>query len=268
MKPDLRTAGAGPVPATPSSGDAAPPASASAESAPCPAAEGAAPPEGARRAGPLAEPDGDAPKPAAGKPAAAARLSSILSDLAENPARERIAIADMLETMRSRAFGALLLIFAFPNILPSPPGLAGILGLPLVFLSVQMVLGREPWLPQIIAKRSMRREFFAAMVERIAPWLARAEGLMHARLEFMAGDLAQRLLGLVCLTLALALALPIPFANLAPSAAICLIGLGILERDGLWIGIGLMASAGALVYVAGLGYALVKSALFVLQNAF
>ncbi|VDC32087.1 exopolysaccharide biosynthesis protein [Pseudogemmobacter humi] len=196
------------------------------------------------------------------------RLSAILADLAEDASRDRIAISDMLETMRARAFGALLLIFAFPNILPSPPGLAGVLGLPLVFLSVQMVLGREPWLPQIIAKRSMDRVFFAAMVKRITPWLGRAEGLMHARLEFMAGDLAQRLLGLVCLILAVALALPIPFANLAPSAAICLIGLGILERDGLWIGIGMLASAGALVYVAGLGYALVKSALFVLQNAF
>jgi hypothetical protein len=196
------------------------------------------------------------------------RLTEILTALAEDAGRERIAIADMLETMRSRAFGALLMIFAFPNILPSPPGLAGILGLPLMFLSAQMMLGMRPWLPGFIARRSMPRTGFAAMVTRINPWLARAERLLKARLRFLASPMAQRGIGAICLVLSIALALPIPFANLAPSLAICLIGLGVLERDGVWILLGIAAAAGALLYVAGLGYALVKSALFLIGNAF
>ncbi|WP_228156793.1 exopolysaccharide biosynthesis protein [Fuscovulum blasticum] len=196
------------------------------------------------------------------------RLSEILSTLAEDESRDRVAIADMLETMRARAFGALLLIFAFPNILPSPPGLAGILGLPLIFLSTQMMLGISPWLPQVIARRSMPRSTFAGMVTRLTPWLERAERLLKARLQMLAWPVSQRLIGGVCLILSIALALPIPFANMAPSVAICLIGLGVLERDGVWIMIGLAAATGALIYVAGLGYALLKSALFVLANAF
>lgn len=194
-------------------------------------------------------------------------LTVILTRLAHDPGRERVAIADMLELMRGRAYGALLLIFAFPNILPSPPGLAGVLGLPLVFLSAQMMLGRDPWLPDFIAKRSMQRGVFAAMVDRIAPWLRRAESLMHPRLEFMATPAAQRGLGLVCLTLAVALALPVPFANLAPAAALSVLGLGILQRDGLWIGLGLAGALIALAWVAGLGYAVFRSLLFVVQNA-
>lgn len=197
-----------------------------------------------------------------------ARLSDILSALAQDESRARIAIADMLETMRGRAFGALLMIFAFPNILPSPPGLAGILGLPLMFLSAQMMLGMQPWLPAFIARRSMPRSAFAAMVTRINPWLARAERLLKSRLRSLASPLAQRGIGAICLILAIALALPIPFANLAPALAICLIGLGVLERDGLWIVIGIVAAAGALLYVVGLGYALVKSVIFLIGNAF
>ncbi len=197
-----------------------------------------------------------------------ARLSDILSALAEDVSRDRVAIADMLETMRGRAFGALLMIFAFPNILPSPPGLAGILGLPLMFLSAQMMLGMRPWLPAFIARRSMPRSAFAAMVVRVNPWLERAERLLKSRLRLLASPLAQRGIGALCLILAIALALPIPFANLAPALAICLIGLGVLERDGLWIVIGFLAAAGALLYVAGLGYALVKTAIFVIGNAF
>ncbi len=200
-------------------------------------------------------------------PARPPRLTEILRRLAEDEGRERIALADLLDTMRGRAFGALLMVFAFPNILPSPPGLAGILGMPLIFLSTQMMLGMNPWLPGIIARRSMPRATFAAMVGRIEPWLARAERLLRARLRALAWPASQRAIGAVCLLLSVALALPIPFANMAPSIAICLIGLGVLERDGVWILAGLAAAAGALLYVAGLGYALVKSVIFLLGNA-
>ncbi len=196
------------------------------------------------------------------------RLSEILTRLAEDPARDRVSVADMLETMRQRAFGALLLIFAFPNILPSPPGLAGVLGLPLIFLSTQMMLGLNPWLPQFIARRSMARSTFQAMVVRITPWLQRAERLLRARIKPLAWPVSQRVLGGLCLVVSIALALPVPFANMAPSIALCLIGLGVLERDGVWILMGIVAALGSLVYVAGLAYALVKSALFVLMHAF
>lgn len=196
------------------------------------------------------------------------RLSQILSDLAGDDSRARISVADMLETMRARAFGALLMIFAFPNILPTPPGTAGILGLPLIFLSAQMMLGLDPWLPGIIARRSMARSTFQGLVTRITPWLARAERLMRARLSALAEPAAQRALGALCLIVSVALALPVPFANMAPSIALCIIGLGVLERDGLWIILGVIAALASLAYVAGLGYAVVKSAVFVLMNAF
>ncbi len=196
------------------------------------------------------------------------RLSQILSALAGDDSRARISVADMLETMRARAFGALLMIFAFPNILPTPPGTAGILGLPLIFLSAQMMLGLDPWLPGIIARRSMARSTFQGLVTRITPWLARAERLMRARLSVLAEPAAQRALGALCLIVSVALALPVPFANMAPSIALCIIGLGVLERDGLWIILGVIAALASLAYVAGLGYAVVKSAIFVLMNAF
>src|SRR5690606_26396709 len=159
-------------------------------------------------------------------------------------------------------------IFAFPNILPTPPGTAGILGLPLLFLSAQMMLGLDPWLPGFIARRSMARGTFQVLVERITPWLLRAERLLRARGEVLAHPRAQRLLGALCLIVSIALVLPVPFANLVPSVALCIIGLGVLERDGLWIVLGVLAALGSLVYVAGLAWVLVKSAVFLLMNAF
>jgi hypothetical protein len=196
------------------------------------------------------------------------RMSDILQAVAEAKEPDRITLGDLLHALEGRASCALLLIFAFPNILPSPPGLAGILGLPLVYLSAQMMLGRPAWLPKFIARRSIARASFAALVNRVAPWLTRAEGMLTRRLTFLTSVPVERLLGAVCLFLSLMLILPIPFGNLLPSFAICIIALGILERDGLWILLGLIAALIATLVVGGLAYALVKSAIFVAINAF
>ena len=53
-----------------------------------------------------------------------------------------------------------------------------------------------------------------------------------------------------------------------PALAICLMALGILERDGLWVLAGLLTGAGSVVLVWGVAYALIKAAVFVFTNAF
>ena len=68
--------------------------------------------------------------------------------------------------------------------------------------------------------------------------------------------------------LSLVLVLPIPFGNLLPSAAICIIALGVLERDGLWVMGGVAAGAVAVAVVGGMAYAVIKSLIFVAVNAF
>lgn len=196
------------------------------------------------------------------------KLSVILQELSADRTRERISLGEMMDAMEGRAYGALLLIFAFPNILPSPPGLAAVLGLPLIVLSFGMMAGRSPWLPGFIRNRSIPREGFAAIFTRATPWIEKAEKLLRQRLSLLTWGVAQQFLGLICLILALLLSLPVPFGNMAPSIAICLIGLGVLERDGAWVLAGLVAAVGATLWVGGLAYALVKSAIFVIMNAF
>ena len=196
------------------------------------------------------------------------KLSEILQTVAQNSTAERITVGDLLRAMEGRAIAALLLVFAFPNILPTPPGLAGILGLPLIYLSSQLMLGRTPWLPPFISKRSITRETFVTLVTRAIPWLARAEKMLKQRLWPLASPPAQRFLGAVCLILSLVLALPIPFGNMLPSIAICVLALGLLERDGFWILAGLISAVIATGIVGSFAYALIKSAIFIVFNAF
>ena len=195
-------------------------------------------------------------------------LSRTLSRIAAEAEGERITLGDLLAALQSRAFGAMMIVFAFPNILPSPPGLAAVLGLPLVVLSGLMTAGREPWLPDFIARRGLTTATFRNLVERGKPWIERAERLLRQRLLPLTAGFGQRAIGVWCFVLSLLLMLPVPFGNLAPSLAICVLSLGLLERDGVWVLGGVLVSLGAALWVGALAYALVKSAIFLILNAF
>ncbi len=189
-------------------------------------------------------------------------LSNILWALSEVAQRERIAISDLLLALGDRATGALMFIFAFPNVLPTPPGTSSILGAPLIFLAAQLMLGRAPWLPAFVANRSMSRADFSVLVKRIVPWLQRAESLLRPRLVRLALPPMDHFVGFLSLLLAMLLVLPIPLGNVLPALAISLMALGVLERDGVWVLAGLAATAAAVSVVYGVLFAMVKASLY------
>ena len=57
--------------------------------------------------------------------------------------------------------------------------------------------------------------------------------------------------------MALLVLLPIPGANMAPSIAICIIALGLLERDGIWIVLGALVGIVSTVAVGGIYWVLI-----------
>jgi hypothetical protein len=189
-------------------------------------------------------------------------LSVLLRILSSDLNLERISVGDLLSALGDRALGALMFVFAIPNVLPTPPGTSAVLGAPLIFLAAQVTFGRKPWLPAIITRRSMSREDFHALIHRIAPWLERAEKLLKPRASVLAMPPMEYVVGLVCLLLALVLVLPIPLGNMFPALAISLMALGLLERDGLWVSAGVIMAAVSMVVVSGVVFALVKATIY------
>jgi hypothetical protein len=188
-------------------------------------------------------------------------LSDILTQIADDDTRRRISVRDLLVALSDRAIGALIFVFAFPNTVPMPPGISSVLGAPLLFLTAQLALGRSPWLPTVIADRSMDRIHFATVVRRIAPWLARAERLLRPRAQALARPPFENLIGGICVLLSIILFLPIPMGNMPPAIAICLFALAILERDGIWVLAGLCATIAAIAISWGVLLALFRGAL-------
>ncbi len=77
------------------------------------------------------------------------------------------------------------------------------------------------------------------MAEAIAPWLARLERALRPRWPELLGPMAERLAGLLAILLGLLLSLPIPLTNIPLAVPLVLIGLGLAERDGVMLAIGL-----------------------------
>ena len=194
-------------------------------------------------------------------------LSELLSQIAGDETRERVSIGDLLAMAGDRAFGALIFVFALPNVVPTPPGTSAILGLPLIILSFQLLYGRPtPWLPKAIALRSIAREDLAAVVRRAVPVLKRFERVLKPRLSWLVTSVAERLLALLLLVLAVILFLPIPLGNMLPAAAMCVIALALIEHDGLAALLGVVISAASMLVIWGALLAVLKAILLAVEH--
>jgi hypothetical protein len=191
------------------------------------------------------------------------RLSSVLVQLGETSA-ERVSLDDILSALSERSFGALMVLFAALNLVPLLPGTSTIFGIPLVLVSIQMMIGREePWFPAFMRRKSIPVESYRTFIRKFRPLLMRFEKLARPRYWFVPQVLVERVVSIVVLLMSLIVILPIPLINQMPALAIVLIAIGLGERDGLWLGTGLLAAALAAGIAIGLGASVGLAALHI-----
>ena len=190
------------------------------------------------------------------------RLSDIVASI---DGSHELTVGMLVDLFGERAFGAVMFIFAIPNIIPLPPGASAVLGLPLVFLTFQLMIGRQTiWLPQAVRRRAISSHFTELFQNRATPFLRRFERILKPRISVLARtDLAERAIGIVAFVLAVILVLPIPLVNMLPGAAIACLALGLAERDGLAVLFGYTLSA-----VTGFVFFTVSAAAYAEVKAF
>lgn len=187
-----------------------------------------------------------------------ARTSAVLARLADQPS-DRLTVADIVAVLRDRAFALLVVLLGLPNCLPMPPPIPLVCGLLLGLVAAQIVAGRAtPWLPRALLHRSLRREDVVRAVERALPVLRRLERWSQPRMRIFETAWAVRLVGVLLLALALGLLVAAPFIGQIPiGLAVCLVGLGFVERDGILVLAGLAVGAFGLLLSLGFVWAIV-----------
>ncbi len=179
-------------------------------------------------------------------------LTTLLAHCLVQPG-DSVSVAELLAACGDLAIGSLLLLLAAPNILPLPPGSASIMSIPIMFMAVQLVLGRRTlWLPRRVLNHRFDRTQSHVVAARLLPWLAKLERLLKPRLNWLFGRVQDRLVGVACLGLAILMFLPIPLGNLLPALALTAFALGLMERDGLLTVFGWLLTAICVVVFATL----------------
>lgn len=168
-------------------------------------------------------------------------------------------MADIVSVLRDRAFALLVVLLGLPNCLPMPPPIPLVCGLLLALVAAQLVAGRPtPWLPQALLRRSIPQDAVERAVARALPTVQRLERWSRPRIATFETPLALRIIGLVLTALALGLLVAAPLIGQIPlGIAVCLVGLGLVERDGVLVIVGMVAGAVGLALSLGFVYAIV-----------
>lgn len=177
-------------------------------------------------------------------------LSGLFDSILDaHPEGETITMQAIVDHLGQRAYGPLLMLFAAPNVIPNIPG-SGIFSAPLLPLSYQMAKGNPPWLPPRLSRKAVSRAGLERLRDRVKPWLVRADKAVRPRWSWLTTPAAERILGAYLMVLCFVLFLPIPLGNMFPAWSVASIGVGVLERDGVWIAGGIIGGLVALM-IAG-----------------
>jgi len=175
---------------------------------------------------------------------------------------EEVSMEQVMEAVGRRSFGPLLLLVGIIAVAPGIgdiPGVATVLGIFVLTVSVQLLFGRKDfWLPQWILKRKAKREKFKKMAEtkwlrKPAKWI---DKVVKERLEVLTGPKATYAIAAACTVMALALPLTelVPLSTNLLSLGLVAYGISLVANDGLMALVGFVISAATLaVVIMGLG---------------
>lgn len=188
------------------------------------------------------------------------RTSDVLAHFRAHLPPERVSLGDVIAALGDRSLGTILLVVSLPTVAPVPLGVSVLFNLPLLLFSIRLLFGKDSArLPGWLLRRSVERATAARMLGAVLPRLRWIERMLQPRLRVLAGIDRARWFGFLCVLLAVIAFVPVPLMGWLPGFALVFLSLGLIERDGVAVGAGLLVGAGAVLFAAalvgGLSYA-------------
>jgi len=162
-------------------------------------------------------------------------LGAVESMSADAP-EDGYTLAEIMDRLDERAFGAMLFVLALPCCIPFLYGVPQVVSLPMMAIAAQMAFGREePWLPGPLARRRVNREGLANTARGGRKWFGWVERISKPRLTFLTGAGPERVIGAILCVFCASILVPLPATNTTPGFAVALVAFGLMERDGLLV---------------------------------
>lgn len=187
-------------------------------------------------------------------------MSNSIADLLDeiyDENSDKTSLGEVIERFEDRGFGPLLLVPALVALLPTGaiPGVPTICGITLFFICIQVAIGQKsPWLPRTLKEKKVDSDKLESAIDKAKPYVRKTEKLLKPRLTFLSDTPAKNVVAAYCAIAALCM-IPLealPFAVALPAFALCITALGMTNRDGVFLTIGmtLQLGTGYLVFKA------------------
>lgn len=162
------------------------------------------------------------------------RTSEVLNKLAETSG-DRLTVATIFASLGEKAFALLIVILGVPNCIPMPPPIPILCGFLLIGIAFQIGIGRKaPWAPKIVLTRSVAQKDVQRAVMRAMPYVLKMERFSRPRLQWVSPTFSPFLIAILLAIHSIGVIVAAPFIGQIPwGLAICLMGLGLVERDGV-----------------------------------
>jgi hypothetical protein len=189
-------------------------------------------------------------------------VRKILNELHE----QNIEIGYVLRQFRRRSFGGVLILLATLALIP---GISFFAGFIIMILGAQMLAGfRTPIFPKFIRQRTVQIDNLRRLGDKSVTIVEKIERYVKPRWLYLTLPPISILIGFLIIGLACVVMLPLPFSNLPPAIALLILSIGLLERDGLMIFIGIIFAAIALVIGVFIMQFAFESMGFFIENIF
>lgn len=163
-----------------------------------------------------------------------------------------LTLGSLLSALGEASFGWAIVVFSLLTLQPLPPGSSLITALPLLVTTAQMMLG-YPHVKLLgrLARLRIDPLKLRRTVLRLRPVTRRLERILVPRYKTLFSRRNERPLGLFMFmfmfVIAFALFLPVPLSGWFPAISLFIIGVGIVEKDGLVSSVGLVLGAASVL---------------------
>ncbi|MDR7417800.1 MAG: exopolysaccharide biosynthesis protein [Armatimonadota bacterium] len=172
-------------------------------------------------------------------------LSAVLEAALNEADWRPMRIGDLIDRTADRGYGLLLIFLGLPMLIPFlPPGSSTLVGPIYAAFAVQMLRGsHRPWMPHRFREAILAPATIRALRRRGLPVVRAFERLSRPRALWVGETVMLRTVGIMVLLMGLVLLSPLPFLNTLPAVSVMLIGMGLLNRDGLFVLAGMTVGA-------------------------
>ena len=186
-------------------------------------------------------------------------VTRLLRRLADDGGDAGLTLHEIRDRLDERAYGLLILLLSIPCLVPGLYGVPQVVGLIVILLAGQMLVGREePWLPRWFLNLRCKGSWLKAMADFGETKLGWIDRLSRPRLRRFADGPGEKLAAVFMILATVTIVMPL--TNTIPSIALALLSVGLIQRDGLFVLAGCAVATVWLTILGALGTGLLMGA--------